>query len=254
VTLLAPAGRPSQRPAGRGLLVAGAIAVVLHLLLLAILAAGPLLRRTADVPDKPDEVAQVQLLIGDGAQQTGTPPPSAEAPQAQVRPEAQAPQQSQPLAAQTPDEMGLSPPQQAQPEPTPPSPSPPAEQAQAPPPTPNPAPPMRPAPPSIRLGDGLAAPPAESPLAFVTAGPDARNTAPEYPPDAARRREQGVVSLELRIDEAGRVVSVEIVQSSGSPRLDEAARRQLATWHFRPAFKDGKPVPSVFPQTIEFTY
>jgi protein TonB len=72
--------------------------------------------------------------------------------------------------------------------------------------------------------------------------------------EAARRHEQGVVRLELRVDAQGRVESVEIVQSSGSPRLDEAARKQLATWHFRPAFKDGLAVPSVFPQTIEFAY
>lgn len=249
---LAAAGRLPRRPAGRGLPGAVVFASALHLFLLAILAGAPLVKRDKEVLSKPDEIAQIELVIGDGAQQTGTPPPSTEAPQAQVRPEAQAPQQTQPLASQLRDETGMAAPQQAQLRPAPPSPSNPDEQVQAPAPTPDPAPPMRPAPASIRLGDGLVAPPVDNPLGFVTPGPDSRNTAPEYPAEAARRHEQGVVMLELGVDAQGKVISVKVVHSSGSPRLDEAARRQLATWHFRPAFKDGQAVPSVFPQTIEF--
>ena len=251
---LAPVGRIRPRRARRGLVGAAVAAVLLHLLLLAILVGGPLLKRDRTKSDPPDEVAQVELVIGDGAQQAGTPPPSAEAPQAKVRPEAQAPQQTQPLESQLRDEDALPAPQKAQPEPAPPNPSPPAEQAQAPAPMPDPAPPMRPSPPAIRLGDGLVAPPVDNPLDFPAPGPDARNVAPEYPIEAARRHEKGVVQLELLVDAQGSVVSVEIVRSSGSPRLDEAARKQLATWHFRPAFKDGQAIPSVFPQTIEFAY
>ena len=115
--------------------------------------------------------------------------------------------------------------------------------------------PQPPAPPEIRLGDGDAAPPAEieDPLSFVKANADTTNVAPEYPLDAARRHETGRVQLALHVDAQGRVVEAEIVQSSGSPSLDQAARRQLQTWHFRPAFKDGHAVPSIVQQGIAFT-
>jgi protein TonB len=87
----------------------------------------------------------------------------------------------------------------------------------------------------------------------VTADPNVRNVAPEYPAEAVRRRERGLVKLALRIDIEGRVLAVAIVKSSGFPRLDEAARKTLSTWRFRPAFKDGHAVESVLEQPIEFT-
>jgi protein TonB len=45
-------------------------------------------------------------------------------------------------------------------------------------------------------------------------------TAPRYPPLAKRQREQGEVQLRVELDERGRIDSVRIVSSSGSPRLD----------------------------------
>ncbi len=240
--------------------VAALAAVIVHALFFAGFIAHDLLRHAVKVPEKPDEVAQIQLVVGDGAQQTGTPPPASPAPTPQVQPEAKAPPPApppSPIASPQPDDDGIptsTPPPPAQPPAQPAEPSPPAAATQAPPPTPQIAPPMRPAPPSIRLGDGVAAPPVQAPLEFVTADPDARNVAPEYPLEAARRHERGLVKLALHIDVAGKVTAVEIVQSSGSPRLDEAARKTASTWHFRPAFKDGRAVETVFDQQIDFTF
>jgi protein TonB len=245
--------------------VAGAVALLAHLFLLAGVVLTPLLRHPVAKLETPDEIAQFELVIGNGAQETGTPPPAAETEQEAVQQTAPPPVAAPPpqLASPLPADIGLPapPPLPATPGPPPPAqamtpvkapagPESPPQQAK---PT-DAAAKVQPSYASIRLGDGLVAPPVENPLDFVGAGPDARNMAPEYPPEAARRRELGVVRLELQIDVQGRVTEVLVVQSSGSPRLDEAARKQLLTWHFRPAFKDGRAVPSVFPQTIEFAY
>lgn len=106
----------------------------------------------------------------------------------------------------------------------------------------------------MNLGDGLAGNYAviESPLDIVKAGPDAKNTPPDYPLEAARRHEQGTVVMALHIDATGKVSEVEILQSSGSYSLDHAAQIQLRTWHYRPAIKNGAAIPSVVEQSIEF--
>ncbi len=77
-------------------------------------------------------------------------------------------------------------------------------------------------------------------------------TAPRYPPQAKRRREQGEVRLRVELDEIGRIDSVSIVSSSGSPRLDEAARTAIESWRCRPAQHDGQPVRAVALQSLAF--
>ncbi len=77
-------------------------------------------------------------------------------------------------------------------------------------------------------------------------------TAPRYPPLAKRQREQGEVQLRVELDERGRIDSVRIVSSSGSPRLDEAARMAVESWRCRPAQHDGRPVRAVALQSLAF--
>ena len=48
------------------------------------------------------------------------------------------------------------------------------------------------------------------------------------------------------------VEQADVVESSGSPRLDRAARDRVLTWHFHPALQAGQPVPSSIEQTITF--
>jgi protein TonB len=50
-----------------------------------------------------------------------------------------------------------------------------------------------------------------------------------------RRHEQGTVMLRVLVDADGKVLSVEIATSSGSPRLDRAARDAVRMWSFNPA-------------------
>src|SRR3954467_9392437 len=64
---------------------------------------------------------------------------------------------------------------------------------------------------------------------------------PEYPPAARRANETGTVLLNFLIDVNGKVIDSKIERSSGSRRLDEAARSGLELCNFRPATVDGKP-------------
>ncbi len=79
------------------------------------------------------------------------------------------------------------------------------------------------------------------------------NTPPAYPRAAAMRHEEGTVGLIVSIAPDGHAAAVDVASSSGYTALDDAARRAVARWRFRPAIEDGKPVPSVFNEQIEFT-
>jgi len=64
---------------------------------------------------------------------------------------------------------------------------------------------------------------------------------PEYPAAAARLGETGEVVLALLVGVNGRVVDSRIEKSSGSPRLDVAARQALSLCQFTPGTVDGQP-------------
>jgi protein TonB len=64
---------------------------------------------------------------------------------------------------------------------------------------------------------------------------------PEYPPAARRANETGTVLLNFLIDVDGKVIDSKVERTSGSRRLDEAARAGLELCNFRPATVDGKP-------------
>ena len=75
---------------------------------------------------------------------------------------------------------------------------------------------------------------------------------PRYPPTSRREREQGEVRMKVEIDELGRIESVAIVESSGSARLDDAARDAIRSWRCQPAEREGRPVKAVALQTMAF--
>lgn len=68
------------------------------------------------------------------------------------------------------------------------------------------------------------------------------NPAPDYPPLARRLREQGTVKLRVLVTPEGQARQVELEESSGSPRLDAAARSAVTQWRFVPARRDERPV------------
>jgi TonB family protein len=66
--------------------------------------------------------------------------------------------------------------------------------------------------------------------------------APRYPPQAVRRREEGEVMLRVLVDASGSPGTIEMAQSSGSPRLDGAAVEAVRQWRFAPGVRNGQPV------------
>ena len=97
---------------------------------------------------------------------------------------------------------------------------------------PAPPPPPAPTPPA-------AAPAATAAPAAVTAARfDAaylNNPRPGYPALSRRLREEGQVTLRVLVSPDGQPAQVELRTSSGSDRLDRAAREAVARWRFVPA-------------------
>lgn len=66
---------------------------------------------------------------------------------------------------------------------------------------------------------------------------------PDYPSAAARLGEEGATGLKLFINVDGRVSDVQLVSSSGSSRLDEAAvKHAKRNWVFSPCTEGGKAI------------
>jgi TonB family protein len=62
-----------------------------------------------------------------------------------------------------------------------------------------------------------------------------------YPDDAAAKKLQGKVTVELTVDEKGVPVDVVVVESAG-PALDEAVLEAVQKWRYEPAVKNGVKV------------
>jgi len=78
-----------------------------------------------------------------------------------------------------------------------------------------------------------------------------RRVNPQYPPDALAERVQGVVIMEVTIDEAGRVADARVLRSI--PLLDQAAIDAVRQWEFTPTLLNGVAVPIIMTVTIQFT-
>lgn len=65
---------------------------------------------------------------------------------------------------------------------------------------------------------------------------------PRYPIECRRNHEQGTVVLMLVVGTDGRVLDIAVSRSSGSPRLDSAARDAVRSWRWAPITRNGEPV------------
>ena len=90
--------------------------------------------------------------------------------------------------------------------------------------------------------------------AVIPASPDnqSRNRPPIYPIEATRRGQQGTVTLLIHVSPLGVSLGADVLQSSGYPLLDRAALDAITTWRFRPAVRNGTPVP--FDMPMRFTF
>ena len=81
----------------------------------------------------------------------------------------------------------------------------------------------------------------------------ATHTQPPYPPIAIRQNLEGKVLLRLTVLETGKVARAEVVTSSGSDTLDQAAQGWIvAHWAYRPALAGGQPVASQAMASVDF--
>lgn len=72
---------------------------------------------------------------------------------------------------------------------------------------------------------------------------------PAYPPASRRAGEEGRVRLRVLVDESGRPSDVQVAQSSGFSRLDEAAKQAVRRWRFQAA-NDGNGPISAWTQVL----
>ena len=100
--------------------------------------------------------------------------------------------------------------------------------------------PTEPVPPPARPVEAPA-PPARAPVRTKAVVDAKACEKPPYPPAALRANEIGITKLSFLIDTDGKVLESKIEGSSGSRRLDEAARNGLGLCKFKPAMTDGKP-------------
>ena len=75
---------------------------------------------------------------------------------------------------------------------------------------------------------------------------------PEYPREALRAREEGVVLVQATIDTAGNPSDISIVDRSGSRALDRAAHDAVGKWTFTPATRNGRKIVSTVEVPVEF--
>ncbi len=80
------------------------------------------------------------------------------------------------------------------------------------------------------------------------------NPKPPYPALSRRLNEEGIVRLNVLVNADGTVARLEVVKSSGYPRLDDVARKTVqSSWKFEPARQSGKPVQAWVTVPIQFT-
>jgi len=73
---------------------------------------------------------------------------------------------------------------------------------------------------------------------------------PVYPEGARKKGVQGIVILEVKIDESGKVMDAMVLRSV--PGLDQAAIEAIKQWIYEPMLIQGKPVKAIFTVTVAF--
>ena len=90
-----------------------------------------------------------------------------------------------------------------------------------------------------------------APRPMVTPPEKYLHVSPVYPPDAQRSRISGLIVMEATIDPKGNVVDLVVVR--GVRELDDAAIKAVSQWKYRPATRDGKPIPVIMTVTVTFS-
>jgi protein TonB len=67
---------------------------------------------------------------------------------------------------------------------------------------------------------------------------------PVYPASSRRAGEQGTGLFRVLVDQKGRPQDVQVMKSTGFPKLDQAALEAIRKWAFSPAMQNGQAVQS----------
>jgi protein TonB len=73
-----------------------------------------------------------------------------------------------------------------------------------------------------------------------------------YPPTSKRLGEEGVAKVKVCVNEQGRVQTAELDETSGVPRLDEAAVKVAKAYRLLPPTENGKAVSGCGSLPIRF--
>lgn len=79
-----------------------------------------------------------------------------------------------------------------------------------------------------------------------------RRVNPVYPSQSRRAGEEGKGVYRVLVDANGRPIEVDVLSSTGFPRLDDAAVEAIRKWVFQPAMQAGQPVQSWTRVQVQF--
>ena len=79
------------------------------------------------------------------------------------------------------------------------------------------------------------------------------NPKPDYPIPSLRRREEGIVLLNVLVQTDGTPAAISLNRSCGHPLLDRAALEAVHRWTFEPARAGGVPVSSLAVVPVRFS-
>lgn len=73
---------------------------------------------------------------------------------------------------------------------------------------------------------------------------------PVYPELAKRARVQGIVLIQVTVDETGNVADLNVIR--GHPLLNDAATQAVSQWKYSPTLLNGEPVQVIATVTVNF--
>ncbi|GAB3333725.1 energy transducer TonB [Marilutibacter aestuarii] len=76
---------------------------------------------------------------------------------------------------------------------------------------------------------------------------------PDYPLDLSCNDIGGKVTMKVVVGPEGRPTEIVVLSGSGAEALDRAARDGVQAWEFKPATRNGAPVPQTIQVPMNFT-
>lgn len=101
-------------------------------------------------------------------------------------------------------------------------------------------------------GCGPSAGPDAAPAIAPTQVAAVQTPPPDYPIKLACMGVGGKSVLNVVVGTEGTPTEVKLQTSSGNPQLDESAQQRVREWKFKPATRNGQPVPTTIQVPVSF--